>query len=242
MNNNEINEFFDGIDWIYTWAGGAIVHHEQTADPTRFFAENIPLFTRGSLPKQNDVVLDIGAGSGGDIPAYSKMVGEHGKVIAIEADPACFRRLTKLVTLLKLENVRCYNFGVSDETTKMWLTQDRSDGLGNTLKSIALENAIEVSVRDFGDVLSSLEFSRAEYAKLNIEGSEFRALNALFRSSFEINHLCVACHNFLDDIEMHTFGNVAELLLNNGYKVSKHPVNHEAPWESWYLYADKPQI
>ena len=242
MNNNEINEFFDGIDWIYTWAGGGIVHHEQTDDPTRFFGENIPLFTRGLLPKRKDIVLDLGAGSGGDIPLFSKMVGRQGKVIAIEADPSCFRRLTKLITLLNLKNVSCYNFGVSDVNSKMWLTQERSDGLGNALKTTALENSIEVPVRDLGEVLSNQGLTTAAYAKLNIEGSEILALKALFRSSVEIEHLCVACHDFLTENEMHTFKNVVELLLDNGYKVSKHPINEAAPWESWYVYADKPKI
>ena len=238
MLDEAIRETFDGEDWVYTWDGGCLVHHEKTDDPKFFFGENIPLFTYGLVPKYLDTVLDVGAGSGGDIPLYSGLVGPDGRVIAIEADPNCYRRLVKLVNLLDLKNVRCFNLGASDSDTKMWLSQERADGLGNSLKVENIDNSIEVQVRDFGNFLTELDLQTINYAKLNIEGSEFKALNSLFSSQVKIKHLCVSCHDFLGLEDMNTFNNVVQLLLENGYSVRKHPKNENAPWESWYIYAD----
>jgi precorrin-6B methylase 2 len=58
---------------------------------------HVPFFTSAYKPKIGDIVFDIGAGIGTEINDFSSMVGDYGRVIAVEADPIAFRRLSKLV-------------------------------------------------------------------------------------------------------------------------------------------------
>ena len=46
-------------------------------------------------PKPGDVILDVGAGRGEDVLAFSREVGGTGRVLAIEAHPVSYRILAR---------------------------------------------------------------------------------------------------------------------------------------------------
>jgi tRNA G37 N-methylase Trm5 len=56
-------------------------------------------------PKEGDTVIDIGAHIGRYTITSSKLVGNTGKVVAIEAGPDTFQILKRNVTLNNLTNV-----------------------------------------------------------------------------------------------------------------------------------------
>jgi len=230
---------FDGEDWIYENGKHSLVYHQKVENPSLFAGQNIPLFTFAYTPKIGDIIFDVGAGIGEDIEVFSSLVGQTGKVIAIEADPICFRRLVKLVNLLELKNVTCINVAVSDFNGNAWITQDREDGLGNFISDVYLGGSKEISLRKFSSLLEELGISEVDYMKVNIEGSETVALKGLGEALSKIKNICVSCHDFLPDPQMHTFNQVCTHLLSAGFNILKHPTNPKAVWESWYLYASK---
>ena len=69
-------------------------------------------------PKEKDIVVDIGAHIGRYTIISSKRIGSHGKVVAIEADPANFEMLNRNVNLNKLTNVTSLNYAVYSESNK----------------------------------------------------------------------------------------------------------------------------
>jgi FkbM family methyltransferase len=227
---------FDGEDWIHEAGKKSLVYHSNQLDPGVFAGMNVPLFTWAYLPKLGDMVFDLGAGIGTEIEFYSTQVGPTGKVIAIEADPVCFRRLTKLVKVLDLKNVICLNLVVSDVNGTAWISQGREDGLGNFISDTHIEGGKEIAIRKFSDLLNDLSISKIDYMKMNIEGSETSAIRGLGSYIHNVRNMCVSCHDFLPDPQMHTFDQVSRQLINSGFRVEKHPTNPISVWETWYLY------
>ena len=69
-------------------------------------------------PNQNEIIVDIGVENGSEIPEFCKAVGASGKVIAVEADPSCCRRIKKLKKILNLNNLTIIEHAVGDINKK----------------------------------------------------------------------------------------------------------------------------
>ena len=70
-------------------------------------------------PKKNDIVIDVGANTGYYSLRLSSLVGENGKVIAIEPDPQTFNSLTKNCELNNISNVDTHNIAISDSNEEI---------------------------------------------------------------------------------------------------------------------------
>ena len=66
-------------------------------------------------PGPGDVVVDVGAGHGGETFALANMVGPDGSVLAIEAAPDTYRRLEQLCRLNGWKQVETIQAAVSDK-------------------------------------------------------------------------------------------------------------------------------
>ncbi len=78
-------------------------------------------------PRPGDVIVDIGAGRGEDVFAFSRAVGPAGTVWAIEPHPVSFAALRKSCALNRLTNVTALNYACVDapaqlqiETLPVW--------------------------------------------------------------------------------------------------------------------------
>jgi hypothetical protein len=71
------------------------------------------------LPKQGDIVVDIGAHMGRYTIISSKRVGANGKVVAIEAHPSNFEMLKSNIKLNQLTNVIPLNYAAYSKETKI---------------------------------------------------------------------------------------------------------------------------
>src|SRR5438128_2576347 len=78
-------------------------------------------------PQPGDVIVDIGAGRGEDVFAFSKAVGESGRVIAVEPHPVTFAVLQRFCEGEGLSNVTTLNYACTAaaaelqiETVPVW--------------------------------------------------------------------------------------------------------------------------
>jgi FkbM family methyltransferase len=94
------------LEW-QLWAFGCYEPH---------FAELFSL-----LMQPGDRCVDVGANVGVHTVRLAKLVGQHGKVIAIEPDPEVIRRAQRNVALNGLETVRLINAAASDQPGEMQL-------------------------------------------------------------------------------------------------------------------------
>lgn len=147
-------------------------------------------------PSAGDTIVDIGAGRGEDVFAFSRAVGPGGRVWAIEPHPFSFKILGRFAKLNHLQNVKALNYACMDqagklqiETTTVW--ESSYVRAGDPSPSSHPVRAIR-----FDDLAAEQGIERIDFLKMNIEGAERWALpgcaDALRRARF----VCIAAHDF----------------------------------------------
>ena len=142
------------------------------------------------LPSEG-VFIDVGANMGYCSLLMSKTVGEDGKVFAIEPSERDFLRLVDNVSLNKLDNVNVYRLAISNKSgiAKISIAPEERSAL-NTLgeafsnKGIEELRTEEVSSTTLDKFVEQEEINRIDVIKMDIEGSEFKALKGA-RNSIE---------------------------------------------------------
>src|ERR671921_1750065 len=136
------------------------------------------------LPKQGDIVVDIGAHIGHYTLIASKRVGTNGKVVAIEAHPGNFEMLNRNIKLNRLTNVIPLNYAVYSKETKIKLylpDEESGNTIYNTLISDRATNEekfVEVNANTLDYLLQSKGIKEEEvnWIKIDVEGAEFEVL------------------------------------------------------------------
>ncbi len=148
-------------------------------------------------PKKGDVVMDIGAGLGEESLVASHLVGDTGKVYAIEANPTVYDILTTIISLNGLQNIAPFHVALNNENSPIVLEEDDSF-LSGALQPLSSAHKKQYTVEGirFEDFLAKQGITHIDYLKSNIEGAERYLIDALERKLPSINHLAIACHDF----------------------------------------------
>jgi FkbM family methyltransferase len=185
--------------------------------------------------------MDIGAGVGTELLAFSKLVGPTGRVICIEADPVAFRLLTKLKNILGLTNVTLLQIAVGDSKGFAYMQQDGPASLANQIvasDSSCEENAPKVAMDTLDSLVESLGLDRVDFIKINIEGAETAALSGFEKHAPLVKNWCVSCHDFLGP-KTATFETVSEWFSERGLGPTRHPADPSSACVAYYLYGNK---
>ncbi|MBI4985085.1 MAG: FkbM family methyltransferase [Rhodocyclales bacterium] len=228
---------YDGQDWVHRWRAGGFVSPRPLKRPVFECTTSIPLFTYAYRPQPGDTILDVGAGVGTELQAFSEMVGPGGRVIAIEADPTAYRCLEKLCRLLGLANVTLVRSAIGDFEGVAHLTQDDGGAITNMLASDRRNGAIEVPMTTLDSLVKKQGLERIDFLKMNIEGAEVPALKAFVERADSVRHWCISCHDFMGKPECCTFDFVNQWLSDRGLAISRHPDVPGSPWMGYYLFA-----
>lgn len=147
-------------------------------------------------PKSGDVIVDIGAGRGEDVFAFSQAVGSEGRVWALEPHPESFAVLRELCARNGLLNVEFVNVACVEkpgplqiETLPVWESNYVRDG-----EPSATSYPVE-GVR-FDDFCAERGIDRVDFLKMNIEGAERMALPGCTEALRRARYVCVAAHDF----------------------------------------------
>jgi FkbM family methyltransferase len=134
------------------------------------------------LPKQGDIVVDIGAHMGRYTIISSKRVGANGKVVAIEAHPGNFEMLKSNIKLNQLTNVIPLNYAAYSKETKINLYLPEVES-GYTIYNTIMSNRartedkfVEVSANTLDYLLQLNEITDVNWVKIDVEGAEFEVL------------------------------------------------------------------
>ncbi|MGW6743080.1 FkbM family methyltransferase [Streptomyces sp. NPDC055025] len=129
---------------------------------------------RGRLG-HGDTFVDVGANIGYYSVLASRLVGDGGKVVAIEASPVFLQRLSQNVRLNELGNVRAVNGAVSDSRKTLTFVLASSANMGaNSIVPYdgPAESTFDIEARPLGELLDSAEISTARVIKIDVEGAE----------------------------------------------------------------------
>ena len=133
--------------------------------------------------KPGHVFLDAGSNIGFYSLTASQLVGPTGRVLAIEADRTNYARLSNNLKLNNSANVTAKNVGLSDRVETLRLGLNLSGNSGGHSFLAAGDGGEMVKCAPLLDVLRDAGIERIDAAKFDIEGFEFKVLDAFFRSN-----------------------------------------------------------
>lgn len=124
-----------------------------------------------------DTVVDIGANIGFYTIECSNHVGPGGRVVAVEAAPEHALAIRANLALNEIENVKLLEIAIGDRKSEGILTRRSGDNLGMfTLGNVGGGEAHHVRIDTLDNILEEQNVDRVDFIKMDIEGSEFRAL------------------------------------------------------------------
>ncbi|MFI9611382.1 FkbM family methyltransferase [Streptomyces sp. NPDC052023] len=125
--------------------------------------------------RPGDGFIDVGANIGVFSVLAARLVGETGRVVAIEASPASHRRLALHARLNGCRTVRAVHAAASDRTGKLTFTLASSYNTGaNSIVPYdgPAEAVCEVDAAPLPDLLEPGELEHARVIKIDVEGAE----------------------------------------------------------------------
>ncbi|MEO6081336.1 MAG: FkbM family methyltransferase [Steroidobacteraceae bacterium] len=142
---------------------------------TRFVSERL---------RPGDIFVDVGANIGYYTLMAAKIVGNHGRVHAIEASPTIFDRLRQNVAMNSLRNVQLIQAAAAGSPGQLAIYRAPQSNLGHssTVPEVAAAGQHEFEAYVRADTLSTLvgpDLWNARFVKIDVEGAENQILAAL---------------------------------------------------------------
>ena len=191
---------------------GNLLFHPQLYD-----REEIK-YLRGNL-REGDVFLDIGANIGFYSLVVSKIVGQAGRVVSIEADPQIYGQLVKNITLNNMKNIKAVNLGVSDKDEILMLGVCTIGNRGGNSFLREGNKKVEVQCRSLTDIILSEGIERVKAIKIDIEGFEYRVLERFFYEAPDTLYPEIFIIEHFPMLNKDAGGNSLGLLVKNDYKI-----------------------
>ncbi|MFC8829364.1 FkbM family methyltransferase [Streptomyces sp. NPDC057137] len=122
-----------------------------------------------------DTFIDVGANIGYYSVLAAQLVGNGGRVVAIEASPAFHQKLQQEVRLNNWGNVRAVNGAVSDERKMLTFVLASSANMGaNSIVPYEgpAESSFEIEALPLPEILTPDEVASARIIKIDVEGAE----------------------------------------------------------------------
>ena len=199
-------------DW-QRWAGQARKYLRDAAD----------YWFHVYKPQPGDTIVDIGAGRGEDVFAFSHAVGPRGRVWAIEPHPVSFEILRRFCDLNRLGNVKALNHACLDapgnleiETLPVWESNYVRSG-----EPTPTSHPVK-GVR-FDDLAAEHCIDRIDFLKMNIEGAERLALPGCGKALRRTRFVCIAAHDFRavrgEGEHFRTLAHVQKVVAEAGFEI-----------------------
>ncbi|MFG2680623.1 FkbM family methyltransferase [Streptomyces sp. NPDC048392] len=136
----------------------------------------------GRRLRPGDGFVDVGANIGVFSVLAARLVGDGGRVVAIEASPDLHRRLVRHARLNDLGNIRALNAAVSDRTRTLTflLASSRNTGANSIVPYEGpVESSFETRAGPLPELLDPAEIATARVIKIDVEGAEGSVVRGL---------------------------------------------------------------
>lgn len=187
------------------------------------------------IPKEGDVIINVGAGIGEEVNFFREKIEENGQLHNIEASPANYKKLELLCQKNNYFNCINHNCAISDSNGEMWI-EETENYVGNKTN----EEGIGIKVRCFSldQFIVDNNLSKIDYLKVNIEGAEFQMIDGMTNCLKISQNIAISCHDFLSEGNDSTIKNkISNYLIANDFQVFYRNSGNEV-LDSW-LYGKK---
>ncbi len=203
--------------------------HEYTKTKLSFEFPSVPeddvmdAYIKEYVPKEGDIVWDVGAHAGATAYFLSRMVGPSGRVYAFEPDESNYGYLLKNIEMHRATNIIPIKKALSGSTGRTTFNMDgtMSAGIHEFLVysgSDTLTSVETITIEDACNELGNIP----HYVKMDIEGAEVAAVegSAKFLERHNIRFAIESYHR-LGETYTHTL--LDALFPKIGYKVQSGP-------------------
>ena len=248
----EIEAFWEGL-WIFRVAG----HYfplPEVAEPecipwqhlaglaSQYLRDAEDYWYFGYRPRLGDVVVDIGAGRGEDTFAFSRSVGDAGRVFAIEPHPVSFAVLSKFCRFNELSNVTALNFACVTKSGQLQIETLPNWQSNYVTERDATPTSFPVEGLSFDYIWRRHGIGRIDLLKMNIEGAERDALVGARVALEQVRNVVIAAHDFRadrgEDEWFRTGAFVREFLMECGFRIK---ARHDSrAWARDHIHGTKP--
>lgn len=170
-------------------------------------------FTQHYLPKEGDVVIDVGAGVGEELLIFSRLVGNTGKVYAIEAHPETFKALEYNRDKNDFKNTELLNVAISDAPGQIFIA-DTDDSLANAVSKEHNRSGFSVEAITIEQLVERFNINRIKFMKVNIEGAEQLLIKGIGSAITKIDNMAIATHDFRYKNEGNEFFKTKAIVLD----------------------------
>jgi len=167
-----------------------------------------------SPPVEGGLIIDIGAANGTETIVYSNIVGERGKVYAIEAHPKTFKALKKLSS--HYSNINPVQCAITDFSGKVYITSE-VNSYHNTVVNI--KSGIEITTISIDEFIESNKIDKINLMKINIEGSEEKIFNTIDKALSLTDCFAISCHDFLFNSGNVIRGKIIKKLKDHNFQI-----------------------
>jgi FkbM family methyltransferase len=139
---------------------------------------NISAWIEATL-RPGDCFVDVGANIGHYSLLASRLVGDSGHVVAIEAAPWIHAWLDRHVRLNQCRNIRTVAVAAATERGVVKLYAGNPGNIGKTSTIARAGTCIDVPALPLAEILQNEECARARIIKIDVEGAELEVLHGL---------------------------------------------------------------
>jgi FkbM family methyltransferase len=126
--------------------------------------------------RRGDTFVDVGAHIGKYACVVAKLVGSQGRVVAVEAHPGNYRKLTENVESNRLSNVVLLNVAAFDRSCKVEIFEgSNSSGRSSIKLNDSLSSQI-VNAKPLDDIAELESLQRIDWVKIDVEGAEYETI------------------------------------------------------------------
>lgn len=184
--------------------------------------------------KPGDIFVDVGANIGYYTILASFIVGDQGRVVAVEASPCIFDNLKRNIERNRIRNTRALNLAVSDHAGKVQIFGGGEGNIGET--SILPQDGSKFETEVDSATLDSIPFEeekkRIRLVKIDVEGAECFVADGMHQLLDECPRMDVVIE--IDPARLETQGRTAEDIFNifeqAGYRAYSLENDYSALW------------
>ena len=161
---------------------------------------------------EGDVCIDGGANIGIYTLAFLSVVGNKGKVIAIEPMNYAVNEIKRLASINNFKDPIVIEGALSNEVGSASLDFSEGVGFGSIVRGFGGKETINVKTYTIDGIVLTEDLQSLDFIKLDIEGAELLALNGAIKSIKKFKpKICLEC-------ERDRFEEITQFLINLEYK------------------------
>lgn len=148
-------------------------------------------------PQPGDCIVDLGAGLGEESVVFAQIVGNEGKVYAIEASPVVYKALEYMCNHNKFTQVQTFNLAIAEKAGTIQIEENAESYVGNTIEKEGTDHKqFEVKALSFDDFVYQNDIKKIDLLKVNIEGAEQFLIEGMKNTINRVKVAAISCHDF----------------------------------------------